>query len=88
MSPHARLPRQFKQTEPSNDWLDRLARFNLHFGRFVRDVGGVFLLVAALLSLLALWGFTQGILLTPWAELLSRWFGWVFPVWPWLLMSR
>ncbi len=77
MSPRARPPRQFKQTEPpSNNWLDRLARFNQRFGRFARDAGGVFLLAVTLLSLLALWGVTQGILLTPWADLLARWFGW------------
>ncbi len=76
MSPRARPPRQFNQTEPSNDWLDRLAHFNLHFGRFARDAGGVVLLAVALMSLLALWHVTQGLLLTPWADLLSRWFGW------------
>jgi len=76
MSPRAHPPRQFEKTEPSNDWLDRLARFNLHFGRFARDVGGVSLLALALMSLLALWDVTQGLLLTPWADLLARWFGW------------
>lgn len=76
MSPRSHSPRQFNQTEPPKDWLDRLAHFNLHFGRFARDAGGVVLLAVALMSLLALWHVTQGLLLTPWAELLSRWFGW------------
>jgi S-DNA-T family DNA segregation ATPase FtsK/SpoIIIE len=39
-------------------------------------VGGVFLLASALMSLLALWHVTQGLLLTPWADLLTHWFGW------------
>ena len=61
---------------PQNDWLDRLARFNVHFGRFLRDVSGVFLIALALMSVLALWNATQGLLLTPWANLLKSWFGW------------
>ncbi len=69
---HRRSP----QEEPSNDWLDRLARFNLHFGRFLRDVGGVILLALAAMSLLAVWGVTGGTLLTPWAAFLKLWFGW------------
>lgn len=61
---------------PQNDWLDRLARFNAHFGRFLRDVGGVALLALAAMSLMALWGITEGILLTPWANFLELWMGW------------
>jgi len=64
------------ESEVSDDWLDRLARFNQHFGRFVRDSLGVLLIAAALMSFLALRGYTKGILLTPWASLLSLWFGW------------
>ncbi|MCF6277974.1 MAG: hypothetical protein L3J16_04395, partial [Anaerolineales bacterium] len=59
----------------SGDWLDRLARMNLHFGRFISDVFGVLLLAFALISLLALFGFTQGTLLTPWVDFLALWFG-------------
>jgi S-DNA-T family DNA segregation ATPase FtsK/SpoIIIE len=70
-------PRRFEEAgPPQNDWLDRLARFNTHFGRFLRDAGGVFLLALASMSLLALWNATQGILLTPFANLLRSWFGW------------
>ncbi|HVN15298.1 MAG TPA: DNA translocase FtsK [Anaerolineales bacterium] len=77
MTKRAQPPRRFEQTEPpANDWLDRLANFNLHFGRFVRDASGIVLLAVAVMSLLALWGVTQGFLLTPWSSLLSRWFGW------------
>jgi len=62
--------------EPGSDWLDRLLRLNLHFGRFARDVLGVILLAFALMTLLALAGISQGALLVPWAGLLSIWFGW------------
>jgi hypothetical protein len=62
---------------PKNDWLDRLARFNAHFGRFLRDVGGVILLALAAMSLMALWGITRGVLLTFWVEeILKPWLGW------------
>ena len=69
--------RKFHQMEePGNDWLDRLMRFNLHFGRFARDAVGVILLAFALITLLALAGVSQGTFLTPWVSLLSVWFGW------------
>ena len=71
---HAQYAQQVQP--PQNDWLDRLARFNLHFGRFLRDTVGVLLLALALMSVLALWNATQGLLLTPWAILLKTWFGW------------
>jgi S-DNA-T family DNA segregation ATPase FtsK/SpoIIIE len=57
-------------------WLDRLAQFNRHFGRFVRDVLGVMLIALALLTFLALRDFTEGMLLTPWVDQLVLWFGW------------
>lgn len=60
----------------SEDLLDRITRFNGHFGRFTRDVVGVILLALAVMSLLASIGLTEGKLLTPWARLLSHWFGW------------
>lgn len=73
--------RQYEQAEPPpsaprNDWLERLARFNLRFGRFVRDAAGVLLIAFALMSLLAVWRITDGALLTPFANLLTIWFGW------------
>ncbi len=67
--------RRFQQGSPE-DWLDRLARFNLHFGRFLRDALGVLLIALALMSLLVLGGLTGGKLLTPLSSLLSIWFGW------------
>jgi len=66
----------YQMEEPGNDWLDRLLRFNLHFGRFARDAVGILLLAFALMTLLALAGVSQGTLLTPWAGLLLVWFGW------------
>ncbi len=72
--------KQYEQAEPpptlQNDWLERLARLNLHFGRFMRDALGVILIAFALMSLLAVWGFTDGALLTPFANVLTLWFGW------------
>jgi DNA segregation ATPase FtsK/SpoIIIE, S-DNA-T family len=64
------------EPEVRDDWLARFARFNAQFGRFMRDALGVFLIAMALLTLLALGGFTSGMLLTPWAGVLSLWFGW------------
>jgi S-DNA-T family DNA segregation ATPase FtsK/SpoIIIE len=64
------------ETENRDDWLDRLARFNQHFGRFMRDTLGVLLIAFALMTFLALRGSTQGLLLTPWADVLSLWLGW------------
>ena len=64
------------QEAPKNDWLDRLAQFNAHFGRFLRDVAGVALLASGAMSLMAVWGITHGVLLTPWAAFLRLWLGW------------
>ncbi len=61
---------------PAGDWLGRLARFNLHFGRYVQDALGILLIALAAMSLLAVWGLTGGVLLTPWSEFLTAWFGW------------
>ncbi|MBI5823424.1 MAG: DNA translocase FtsK [Chloroflexi bacterium] len=72
--------KQYEHTEPpppsGNDWLDKFAHFNTQFGRFLRDAAGVTLIAFAVMSLLAVWEFTEGILLTPFAVMLRRWFGW------------
>lgn len=65
-----------REDDSSADWLERLARFNEQFGRYLRDAGGVFLVAFAFMSLLAVWGFTDGVLLTPFAAWLRLWFGW------------
>ena len=64
------------ESESRNDWLDRLANFNLHFGRFVRDILGIILIAFALMTFLALRGSTGGALLVPWSGLITLWFGW------------
>ena len=69
-------PQHIYESEVSDDWLDRLARFNQHFGRFLRDALGVSLIAAALITFLALRGYTAGVLLTPWIIRLALWFGW------------
>ena len=74
--PKQSKPQNTYESEMRDDWLDRLARFNEHFGRFVRDALGVILIAAALMSLLALGGYTRGALLTPWSDVLSLQFGW------------
>jgi S-DNA-T family DNA segregation ATPase FtsK/SpoIIIE len=68
--------RQPDEAQAHNDWLSQLARFNEHFGAYVRDALGILLIAAALMTLLALGGYTDGMVLTPWADLLSLWFGW------------
>jgi S-DNA-T family DNA segregation ATPase FtsK/SpoIIIE len=73
--------RRFAQDEMpadlQNDWLQRLARFNMRFGRFVRDAVGVFLIAFALMSLFALFGFSnEQSYLYVFATALSIWFGW------------
>lgn len=71
-------PRRFHQEEftPRSDWLERLARFNSQFGRFVRDALGVSLIAFAVMAFFAIWNWTDGFLLTPIAFLLRTWFGW------------
>ena len=71
-------PRRYEQDDasPRGDWLERLARFNTQFGRFVRDAFGVGLVAFALMVALAAWGWTDGLLLTPVAIMLRVWFGW------------
>ena len=74
--PKQSKPQNTYESEMRDDWLDRLARFNEHFGRFVRDALGVILIAAALMCFLALGGYTRGALLTPWSDVLSLQFGW------------
>lgn len=62
--------------EPRNDWLDRLAKLQTHFGRFARDVIGVFLLAIASMTFFALLGVSQGFVLVAWVKFLAAWTGW------------
>ncbi len=70
--------RKYRHEPPPHqpDLLDWTQRLQTHFGRFTLDVGGLLLLVLSLLTLLALFEWTQGTLLTPWAFTLRRWLGW------------
>lgn len=63
-------------SESEPDWLDRLAGFRQHFGRFAGDIFGILLIAFALMTLFARLGYTRGALLTPWNGFLSLWFGW------------
>ena len=65
-----------KKNVPDKDILDRLAKINLHYGRFISDIGGVLFLALALITLLALLGLTTGNLLDRWIAFLRLWFGW------------
>jgi S-DNA-T family DNA segregation ATPase FtsK/SpoIIIE len=56
--------------------LDRLARFQSHFGRFAWDVLGVLLLALALMVILGLVGLSAGRLLSLVVSVLRLWFGW------------
>lgn len=60
----------------SNDWVDRLARLETHFGRFLWDILGVFLLAFTLMTLLGIFGLSKGTLLEKWTSLLGNWLGW------------
>ncbi len=71
-----KVDRRVPQSPPASDVLDRFARFNLHFGRFIRDGLGVFLIAAAIISLLGMLNLTGGTILTPWSNFLGLWFGW------------
>ncbi len=84
--------RQYSHTEPpppQNDWLERISRFYLQFGRFLRDAAGVILVAFALMSFLAVFEFyynqiagSQGVtflsgaILSFTADRLTLWFGW------------
>jgi S-DNA-T family DNA segregation ATPase FtsK/SpoIIIE len=60
----------------SSDWLDRVARLQTHFGRFLWDILGVLLCAFALMTLLGILGLSKGSLLEEWVTFLYVWFGW------------
>ena len=61
---------------PEDNWLARVLDFVLKFKRYGRDALSIILILLALLTLLGLIGLTSGGWITPWADLLKRWFGW------------
>jgi S-DNA-T family DNA segregation ATPase FtsK/SpoIIIE len=70
-------PEPFMQTqEPGSDWLDRLAKLQMHFGRFVRDAFGVSFLAIAAMTFFGLLGVSQGFVLAAWLNFLTTWIGW------------
>jgi S-DNA-T family DNA segregation ATPase FtsK/SpoIIIE len=58
------------------NWMDRLARIQTHFGRFLWDILGVFCFSFALMTLLGILRLSKGTLLEEWVSLLYLWFGW------------
>ena len=56
--------------------LDGLIYLSTHYGRFARDVLGIIMIFASLLTLFALLGLTGGVLLLPLSNFLKHWFGW------------
>ena len=59
-----------------DNWLARVLDVAIKFRRYARDAASIALILLALLTLLALIGLTSGVWITPWADLLRRWFGW------------
>jgi DNA segregation ATPase FtsK/SpoIIIE, S-DNA-T family len=59
-----------------SNWVDKLARVESHFGRFLWDILGVLLLAVALMTLLGILGLSKGSLLEDWVNLLYLWIGW------------
>jgi S-DNA-T family DNA segregation ATPase FtsK/SpoIIIE len=81
--PNRRFAQDEMPSDLQNDWLQRLAHFNLRFGRFVRDALGVLLIAFALTSLFGVIGrfFNEQPMLDQsyldvFVGLLSTWFGW------------
>jgi len=74
----AQLPSQaaLPENPPPSDWIDRLARFQAHFGRYAWDVLGILSLALALMVFLGLLGISAGRLLSLVVGLLKLWFGW------------
>ncbi len=66
---------QSKSTRPT-DWVDRLARLETHFGRFLWDILGVLLLAFALMTLVGILGLSTGTLLELWITVIDTWLGW------------
>lgn len=62
--------------EPSDNKLsDMFKRFGERFDDTTLNLAGIILMAFSLMSLLGISGLTSGTLLTPWANILRRWFG-------------
>jgi S-DNA-T family DNA segregation ATPase FtsK/SpoIIIE len=68
--------RAVPESPHASDWVDRLARLQAHFGRFLWDILGVFLCALGLMTLLGIFGLSKGSLLEEWVAFLRIWFGW------------
>jgi S-DNA-T family DNA segregation ATPase FtsK/SpoIIIE len=70
-------PDEVKQKNSgATDFSERLLGIKYHFGRFLWDILGVVLLALALISLLGLFGLTQGTLMRLWVDIIKTSFGW------------
>jgi S-DNA-T family DNA segregation ATPase FtsK/SpoIIIE len=69
-------PGRRQQSDGSPSVIDASVRFFGNIQRYLWDIGGVACLAIGLMTLLALLDLTNGIVLTWWARLLQRWFGW------------
>lgn len=62
--------------EPARNWLVILLDLLLKFRRYAKDILSILLILTSLLTILAFIGLTSGGWITPWADLLRKWFGW------------
>jgi S-DNA-T family DNA segregation ATPase FtsK/SpoIIIE len=69
-------PESRPNSSPASDWKDRLSLLESHFGRFLWDILGVFLLVFSLMTFLGIIGLSKGTLLEKWISLVESWLGW------------
>lgn len=65
-----------RQDLPSPGWETGLLQILRRLARFASDFAALFLITLALLSLMAIRGWSQGILIKPWGNLLRDWLGW------------
>jgi S-DNA-T family DNA segregation ATPase FtsK/SpoIIIE len=60
----------------NEDWLDRIGKFRIHFGRFLFDAIGVILIAFALLVMVGILGLSEGTFISPLIKVISVWLGW------------
>jgi len=63
-------------SEAGKAWLIGILDLLLKFRRYARDILSIVLILISLLTVLAFIGLTSGGWITPWADMLRRWFGW------------